>query len=130
LFKVDPTSKIPLYLQLKENIRHLVASGVLAPGTRLPTVRQLAVDLSINPNTVSRVYAELTAEGYLETRQGAGTYVREVGREIKERRRLAITERLRAALREALNLGYKPEELIEVVVKEVESLSSRLESPD
>jgi len=123
LFKVDSSSRVPLYLQLKENIRHLIASGSLAPSDRLPTVRQLAVDLAINPNTVARVYAELTAEGYLEARQGSGTYVRPVAANLRDTRRLTITDRLRSALREALNLGYTPDELASVVVTEIEALA-------
>lgn len=125
LFKVDPASKVPIYLQLKENIRHLISSGQLAPDERLPTVRQLAVDLAVNPNTVGRVYSELTSEGYLEARQGSGTFVREVGKELKERRRFAVTESLRESLCEALNLGYEPDDLIQVVIEEVKALSGR-----
>jgi len=70
-------SGIPIYIQLKEQIKYGVASGQLKPGTQLPTVRQLAVDLRINANTVSRVYSELEHEGLLATRKGKGTFVLE-----------------------------------------------------
>lgn len=123
MFAVNPSSKVPIYLQLKEAIRHQVASGALAPGERMPTVRQLAVDLAVNPNTVARVYAELTAEGYLEARQGSGTFVRAVGPELKAGRRRTITDTLRHALREALGLGYQPDELLRMVAEEIDALS-------
>ncbi len=131
LFQLDPRSGVPIYLQLKERIRHQVTSGRLAPGTRLPTVRELAVDLRINANTVSRVYSELQREGYLETRQGSGTYVREVGRDLREARRDRVRELLREIVAEGLNLGYTQEELIAALKAEIDRIhdKDRRDSP-
>jgi GntR family transcriptional regulator len=74
-FSIDTKSGVPFYRQIIEMIKFGIARGDLAPGDRLPTVRQLAVDLSINPNTVIRAYRELEIEGVLETHQGSGTFI-------------------------------------------------------
>jgi GntR family transcriptional regulator len=74
-FSIDYKSGVPFYRQIIEQIKFGIASGELGSGDRLPTVRQLAVDLSINPNTVVRAYRELEIEGVLDTQQGSGTFV-------------------------------------------------------
>lgn len=74
-FAVDQTDKTPVYAQLERGIRSSIATGRLAVGDQLPTVRQLAVDLRINANTVAKVYAFLERAGLLETRRGVGTFV-------------------------------------------------------
>ncbi|MBC8085874.1 MAG: GntR family transcriptional regulator [Phycisphaerae bacterium] len=71
----DPSSGIPVYLQLVEQVKHAVATGALAPGAQLPGVRPAAVDLVINPNTVVKAYRELEHEGFIEVRHGAGAFV-------------------------------------------------------
>ncbi|MEP6495952.1 MAG: GntR family transcriptional regulator [bacterium] len=77
VFPVDPTDPTPLYAQLDRGIRAAIASGRLNAGDKLPTVRQLAVDLRINANTVAKVYAELERAGVLATQRGIGTFVRD-----------------------------------------------------
>jgi len=72
---VDPADKTPVYAQLERGIRSAIATGRLAVGDQLPTVRQLAVDLRVNANTVAKVYAFLERAGVLETRRGVGTFV-------------------------------------------------------
>ena len=72
---IDTKSGVPFYRQIIEQVKFAIARGDLQPGDRLPTVRQLAVDLSINPNTVIRAYRELEIEGMLDTQQGSGTFV-------------------------------------------------------
>jgi len=74
-FRLDLQSGVPVYRQIIDQVRGGVASGSLAVGDQLPTVRQLAVDLSINPNTVVRAYRELELGGLLETHQGTGTFI-------------------------------------------------------
>jgi GntR family transcriptional regulator len=76
-FTLDPKTKsgVPIYRQIKDQIRSGIASGQLRPGEQLPTVRALAVDLSVNPNTVIKAYSELEREGALTTEQGTGTFV-------------------------------------------------------
>ncbi len=74
-FRLDLKSGVPVYRQLMDQVLVAVAAGSLTPGDQLPTVRQLAVDLSINPNTVVRAYKELEIRGFLETQQGTGTFI-------------------------------------------------------
>jgi GntR family transcriptional regulator len=75
IVSVDPRDRTPIYAQLDRALRAAIATGRLAAGDQLPTVRQLAVELSINANTVARVYVELERAGILETRRGVGTFV-------------------------------------------------------
>ena len=75
MFQVDANHPTPLYAQLERSIRFAIATSKLRIGDQLPTVRQLAVDLRINANTVAKVYAELERAGVLETRRGVGTFV-------------------------------------------------------
>lgn len=75
-WQLDPSSGVPLYLQLKQQIIQRIIRGEWEPGYQLPTVRQLAVDVRINVNTVSRVYQEVERDGYIRTQQGKGTFVR------------------------------------------------------
>ena len=88
-FALDLHSGVPVYRQLIDQVRAAVASGSLTAGDQLPTVRQLAVDLTINPNTVMRAYRELELGGLLETHQGTGTFIsdRKPERESAERDR-------------------------------------------
>ena len=74
-FRLDAHSGVPVYRQLIDQVQAAIASGALAAGDQLPTVRQVAVDLAINPNTVSRAYREMEIRGFLDTQQGTGTFV-------------------------------------------------------
>jgi GntR family transcriptional regulator len=88
--KLDVKSGVPFYRQVIDQVKAAIATESLSPGDRLPTVRQLAVDLSINPNTVSRAYTELELTGLVETQMGSGTFVgnRPVEPDDVERRRM------------------------------------------
>ena len=74
-FRLDAHSGVPVYRQLIDQVQAGIASGALSTGAQLPTVRQVAVDLTINPNTVSRAYREMEIRGLLDTQQGTGTFV-------------------------------------------------------
>ena len=74
-FRLDLHSGVPVYRQLIDQVQSAVASGALSTGTQLPTVRQVAVDLTINPNTVLRAYREMEIRGLLDTQQGTGTFI-------------------------------------------------------
>jgi GntR family transcriptional regulator len=74
-FRLDVHSGVPVYRQLMDQVQAAIASGALAAADQLPTVRQVAVDLAINPNTVSRAYREMEIRGLLDTQQGTGTFV-------------------------------------------------------
>lgn len=74
-FHLDPTSGVPTYLQLVQQVKHAVRYGMLRPGDRLPTARQVVEALAINPNTVLKAYRELEREGFAHGRPGAGTFI-------------------------------------------------------
>jgi GntR family transcriptional regulator len=75
LFRTNPSSGVPIYLQLMEQVKHAVETGALRPGDQLPGIRPLAEELVINPNTVAKAYRELEHEGVIELRHGAGAFV-------------------------------------------------------
>jgi GntR family transcriptional regulator len=74
-FRVEPGRGVPIYIQIMDQIRRSVAGGTLAPGEQLPSVRDLALQLAINPNTISKAYQELEHEGVVYTLRGRGTFV-------------------------------------------------------
>ena len=88
-FRLDLASGVPVYRQIIDQVMGRMAAGALRPGDQLPTVRQVAVDLAINPNTVQRAYREMEIRGLLETQQGTGTFIsqQKVKRDEVERRR-------------------------------------------
>jgi GntR family transcriptional regulator len=111
---IDPSDPTPLYAQLERAIRVAIATGRLRPGGKLPTVRQLAVDLRINANTVAKVYGELEHSGVLETRRGVGTFIRDVGSRAasipdRERQLADLADRFLAG---ADALGFSADEAI------------------
>jgi GntR family transcriptional regulator len=110
---IDPAQPVPIYVQLERAIRAAMATGRLPIGEQLPTVRQLAVDLRINANTVARVYAELERSGLLETRRGIGTFVAAVPAPAAQSRRDHAQLRAMAArwLEEAAAAGFSPEDV-------------------
>lgn len=113
-FKIDAGHPTPLYHQLERAIRFAIATGKLALGDQLPTVRQLAVDLRINANTVAKVYAELERVGVVETRRGVGTFVKarhfEAARDKDRERELRELEDL--FLGKAAHLGFSANEAV------------------
>jgi len=113
-FSVDSTSPTPIYAQLDRSIRAAIATGALEPGAQLPTVRQLAVDLAVNANTVARVYAQLERDGMLETRRGVGTFVRESPspQATRAHRERELRELIRRFVGDAALLGFTLPELI------------------
>lgn len=112
-FSVDPRSGVPMYLQLIEQVKRSIAVGALAAGEQLPTVKQLALDLTINSNTVARAYHDLERDGVIETSPGRGSFVRSNGVVADVRRNLADVARtaLERAVREGRSLGLEAHEL-------------------
>jgi len=101
----------PIYEQVKDGLRHLVVTGAVEPGEKLPSVRALAAALAINPNTIQRAYAELESEGYLISQPGKGSFAAQAaGRD--GARREALLVQLDAAVSELLFLGMTVEELV------------------
>lgn len=121
-FEPDFRSHVPIYVQIVERVKHLVATEVLNPGDQLPTVRQLAADLRVNFNTVARAYRVLDEAGVISTQQGRGTYVLESPppEQAKQLRHAALTALVRSFLDEADRLGFEADEVsheVEVLIK-------------
>lgn len=113
-FQLDTKSGVPIYRQIIEQVKYAIARGELEPGDRLPTVRQLAVDLSVNPNTVVRAYRELEIAGVLDTQQGSGTFVGRDRPEIDtlEQKRM-LDQILTELLARASSYGFTLEDVLE-----------------
>jgi GntR family transcriptional regulator len=113
-FRLDLRSGVPVYRQIIDQVMGGIAAGVLAGGDQLPTVRQVAVDLSINPNTVMRAYRELEIRGVLETQQGTGTFIghRKVKRDDVERQR-RLSQLVGEFVARAGSSGFTIEDLLE-----------------
>jgi GntR family transcriptional regulator len=112
-FQLDLKSGVPFYRQIIDQVKSSIATGSLEPGDRLPTVRQLSVDLSINPNTVSRAYTELELTGLVETQMGSGTFVgrQKVEQDDVERRRI-LEQLCQEMLSRASTHGFTLEEIL------------------
>src|ERR671913_1223704 len=116
--RVNPSDAVPIYLQVVNQVKYLVASGRLEPGEELPPIRTLAERLLINPNTVARAYRELEQAGVVTKRRTAGTYVSDAGSPLARRERVKIlTERIDALLAEARQMGIDTDEVVELLRK-------------
>jgi len=111
---LDLKSGVPFYRQIIDQVKSSIATGRLEPGNRLPTVRQLAVDLSVNPNTVSRAYTELELTGLVDTHMGSGTFVgqKKVEQDDVERRRI-LDEISQEFLSRASSHGFNLDDILE-----------------
>jgi GntR family transcriptional regulator len=114
--RLDPRSGTPIYNQIVDQIKHLIAAKKLKPDDQLPTVRQLAMELRVNPNTVARAYAQLAEEGLISTQQGRGTYVLDhpPPPDQSKIRREKLRALVESFLSEAARLGYSSDEVEKV----------------
>ena len=116
MFHLDDASGVPVYLQIKEQVLHAIARGQFKPGDQLPTVREVAVNLEINPNTVNRAYADLERDGVLTSRRGRGTFISDRARPTDvSAQRTRLRDIARRALGEARAFGFRVEELVDAV---------------
>lgn len=112
LFRPNPASGVPIYLQLIEQIKHIIESGILRPGEQLPGIRKIADELVMNPNTVAKAYRELEHEGIIELRQGSGAFVAANGQGRARLDRIQSARPvMRAALERLVKSGLTEEEL-------------------
>lgn len=119
---------VPIYQQIVNQVKYLVASGRLSPGDEMPPIRVLAEQLIVNPNTVARAYRELEAAGVVEKRRTAGTYVSEQGSPLARKERLKIlTERVDALLAESRQMDVPYDELVKLLDKRNQSMSPVME---
>jgi len=117
-FRLDPGSGIPFYRQIIDQVVLAVADGRLRPGAQLPTVRQLAVDLAVNLNTVARAYKEMEIRGIVATQQGTGTFVAERRPEKRSgERRKALGQLVERFLSLASVRGFTPQECADAILE-------------
>ena len=118
IFRLNPSSGIPLYLQLIEQVKHAVETGALREGDQLPTIRRLAEDLVMNPNTVVRAYRELEHEGVVELKHGSGAFIKESagGRACVMRKAQTVVQ---SAIERLASLGLTEDELRRVFENEL-----------
>jgi GntR family transcriptional regulator len=119
---VDDQSTVPVYVQVREQLLAAIGRGELTRGEQLPSVRDVAAALAINPNTVNRAYAELERDGVVETRRGRGTFIRSNRRPNDGRRLVEISDRFVAHAR---SLGYEGAQIVATVRARVAALGER-----
>ena len=114
--RIDEADGVPIYMQIVNQVKYLVAARRLAPGEELPAIRVLAERLTVNPNTVARAYRELEMAGVVEKRRTTGTYVFSGGLKLARRERIRIlSERVDGVLAEARQMGVSIDEVIDLV---------------
>jgi len=129
-FQIDPTSRLPIYRQLAQQLREAVARGRLQADARLPSVRDLSRTLVINPNTVARVYTELEREGILNTRPGLGVFVARPKAELTRKvRKERLDEQADRLLTEAVHLGFSSEEVVGLVARRAKQFQWQPDQP-
>ena len=112
MITIDYQDRSPIYLQLITKIEELVAKGYLAPNDKLPTVRNLAMELSINPNTIQRAYGELERKGVIYTVTGKGSFISPATGDLLARKRLELFGRLKNQIIEAKTMGISEDEFV------------------
>jgi GntR family transcriptional regulator len=119
--QVDLESKVPIYVQVEDQVRALIAAGQLRPGEQLPTIRELAADLRVNYNTIARAYLELDRDSVISTQRGRGTFVAGVPdeKQMARKRRQKLHTIVRSALDEAYLLGYEAGEIADAFEEEL-----------
>lgn len=111
-FSIEPSNGVAIYDQVVRQVKYAVAEGSLSPGDRVPSVRQLAGQLALNPNTIARAYQQLQSDGVLETQRGLGMVVRqEAPQHCAAERQTLLAERLRGVIREATRGGLQADQL-------------------
>ena len=125
IFRLDSSTGVPFYRQIIDQVLLAVGDGRLRPGTQLPTVRQLAVDLSVNLNTIAKAYREMEIRGIVQTQQGTGTFIAaRTGAKTREKRK-ALQDLVDRLLANAEALGVPMEDVVEALVERVEKARGR-----
>ena len=119
---------VPIYLQIVQQVKYLLASGRLTPGEQLPPVRKLAEQLLVNPNTVARAYRELEAAGLIQTRRGSGVFASDAGSPLARREQKKILAgRIDLLLSEARQMGFDLNEVLDILHDRSRRLDSQHE---
>ncbi len=127
--RIDKTSRVPIYDQVKEQIKGLIHAGQIRTGDQLPTIRELAVEISVNFNTVAFAYRDLVNEGVIVTERGKGTFVARTPGEadMARIRQEKLQGLLQALLQETERLGYSTDEVGRVLVEQIKKQQSQKE---
>jgi len=126
---IDTKDGVPIYRQIANQIRYMVASGILQPGEEISPVRTLALALNVTPNTVVKAYDELNAAGVIFKRRGAGTYISDEQSPLADRERRRIIEtRIDALLAEAHQLDFNADDLLEILQRRQSELRQDAQS--
>lgn len=115
MFELDLRSRLPIYEQLVEKFKELIISEILKTDEQLPSVRSLANQLTINPNTIQKAYRELERQGYIYSIPGKGNFVASIAQNKNSEKIAKLREELNKILSEAMYLGMKKEEIIKIV---------------
>lgn len=129
--QIDPRSGVPVYRQIMDQIKYYVSSGVLKPDSQLPSIRQLAVELALNPTTVVKAYTELEHEGVIAVRHGKGAFITEGAQRMNIRERQDALRRMaRQIAVESAQLGIPPAEVTQAVTDALREISGGRKVPD
>jgi GntR family transcriptional regulator len=120
--QIDPHSGVPVYRQIMDQVKYYGASGLLKPNSQLPSIRELALALSVNPTTVVKAYSELQHEGVIEMRHGKGAFLADAPRMSETQRRQVLRRLARQLAVEAVQMDAPDELVIEVVTGELEAM--------
>lgn len=124
--QINPSSALPIYAQIINQVKYLIATGTLMPGNQLPSVRQLAIQLRINPNTAAKAYRELEHEKIIFTRRGQGTFVAQEAVVIGKKERVKIiTKLIDQMLVESFHLNLNQAEIHRIIKKELKKFKHR-----
>jgi len=120
--QIDKISRVPIYDQIKEQVKGLIHAGQIKTGDQLPTIRELSVELSVNFNTVALAYRDLVNEGVIITERGKGTFVASTpgAEEMQTIRRDTLQHLLEALVRETDRLGYSREDVSQAFIKQIQ----------
>lgn len=130
-FQIDQKSGIPIYIQITDQIKRLIATGMLRPGQQLPTIRALAVNLTINLHTVAHAYAKLEQEGFLTIQRGRGTFIADSHseQELEDLRVQKLQALVESMFAEVLNLGYEVDEVEQALAAQVKRWRRTTQQP-
>ncbi len=130
-FQCDTAARVPIYRQLMDQVREAMARGRIQPGERLPSVRQLARELVVNPNTIAKAYSELERAGVLNTRPGMGVFIAPPQASLTlEVRRERLIKAINVCLTEAVHLGFTTEEVATTLTQQIEQFQFATASPN
>lgn len=125
LLKINPADPVPVYIQIMRQIKHSIIAGELKPGDKITSVRELAKELLINPNTILKAYGELEHEGVVVSKKGFGNFVSEkLAQQTKEERAQLISAACRSLVIDAVQLGLSLEEFLELLKAQYNSIKN------